>query len=271
MNILFVCTGNTCRSPMAQALLEAKDLEGISVKSAGLFANGEPISQGSLNALGELGIDYSHHISRQITGEDIEWADRIYCLSPSHLLALESTGKAFLLGEGISDPFGSGIEIYRSCRDQINGAIEKIITPKVAVATEEDLEGIAALEKECFSAPWSLESIKESFNLDTTFFVCKQFHTVIGYGGINIVLDEGYITNIAVSKNYHRKGIGSAIINTLIKSGEEKGLSFITLEVRKSNLAAQNLYKKFSFEEVGIRKDFYTDPKEDAILLTRKF
>ena len=271
MNILFVCTGNTCRSPMAQALLEAKKIDGIKVKSAGLFANGEPISQGSLNALGELGIDYSHHISHQITADDIDWADRIYCLSPSHLAMLESTGKAFLLGKGISDPFGGDSEIYRLCREQISEAIEEISAQRVIVAQEGDLEGIAALERECFSEPWSLDAIRESFNLDTVFFVCKQFDTVVGYGGINTVLDEGYITNIAVDKEHRRKGVGAAIINAFIKFGEEKELSFITLEVRESNLPAQKLYNKFSFAQVGVRKGFYTNPKEDAILLTRKF
>lgn len=271
MNILFVCTGNTCRSPMAQALLEAKKLEGINVRSAGLFANGEPISQGSLNALDEVGIDYSHYVSRQITADDIEWADRIYCLSPSHLSVLENTGKALLLGNGINDPFGGSMVIYRLCREQISEAIEEIASLKVSPAKENELESIAALEKECFSEPWSLNLIKDSFNLDTVFFVCKQFDTVIGYGGINVVLDEGYITNIAVGKEHRRKGVGTAIINALIKFGEEKGLSFITLEVRESNLSARNLYNKFSFTQVGVRKGFYSNPKEDAILLTRKF
>lgn len=271
MNILFVCTGNTCRSPMAQALLEYKFIDGINVKSAGLFADNQPISIGSLTALKEVGIDYSHHISHQITGNDIEWADKIYCMSPSHLYMLKETGKATLLGDGISDPYGSDIETYHLCRDQINRTIDEIATPKVFVAKEKDLEGIEALEKECFSSPWSLDAIKESLEHNTEFFVCKQFDTVIGYGGINIVLDEGYITNIAVTNAHRRKGVGAAIVNAIIKFGVENKLSFITLEVRESNITAQKLYNKFSFEKVGVRKGFYTDPKEDAILLTRKF
>lgn len=271
MNILFVCTGNTCRSPMAAALLENKQISGVNVKSAGIFADGSPISRGSLNALKEVGIDYSHHISAPLTKELAKWADKIYCMSPSHLAVFGDDPKAALLGQGISDPYGGDENVYRLCREEIAAAIDEVVAPSVQSALPQDFAAIAELERECFSHPWSREAIEASFREGTQFFVCKRFDRVVGYAGIQIVLDEGYITNVAVTKDCRRQGVGAALLAALDAYGKEKELSFITLEVRRSNTAAQALYKKFGYEQVGERKGFYLDPKEDAILLTRKF
>ncbi len=271
MNILFVCTGNTCRSPMAQALLENKKITGVNVKSAGIFADGSKISMGSVNALKEVGIDYGHHISAPLTKEMLDWADVIYCMSESHLGLLGDLDKARLLGHGISDPFGGDQTVYRLCRNEIAAAIEDMRTLRVYGALSADFAAIAELERECFAHPWSIEGIEASFREGTQFFVCKRFDTVVGYVGINTVVDEGYITNVAVRTDCRRQGVGAALLTALNSYADKKGLSFITLEVRRSNTAAQSPYNKFGYKQVGQRKDFYTDPKEDAILLTRKF
>ena len=122
------------------------------------------------------------------------------------------------------------------------------------------------IEKECFSAPWSEESFKTAEN--TRFYVYFEGEEVVGYVGIYSVLDEGYITNIAVLKDHRKKGVATALLKELTE--KESALSFISLEVRESNTAAISLYEKFNFEKEGVRKAFYSNPKEDGLILTRR-
>ena len=122
------------------------------------------------------------------------------------------------------------------------------------------------IEKECFSAPWSEESFKNAEN--TRFYLYFEDQKVVGYVGIYSVLDEGYITNIAVLKDYRKKGIATKLLKELTE--KESNLSFISLEVRVSNIAAISLYEKFEFKQEGIRKAFYSNPKEDGLILTRR-
>lgn len=122
------------------------------------------------------------------------------------------------------------------------------------------------IEKECFSAPWSEESFKNAEN--TRFYVFFEDERAVGYVGIYSVLDEGYITNIAVLKKYRKKGIATSLLKELTE--KEKNLSFITLEVRASNTAAIALYEKFNFKQEGVRKAFYSNPREDGLILTRR-
>ncbi|MBQ3562561.1 MAG: ribosomal protein S18-alanine N-acetyltransferase [Clostridia bacterium] len=133
-----------------------------------------------------------------------------------------------------------------------------------------DAQFIAEIERSCFSTPWTVEQIISSEDT-TAFFLAKDGEKVIGYGGMYTVLDEGYVTNIGVLPEYRRKGIGSKIVRELINFSIEKSLSFITLEVRVSNVAAIELYKTFEFNEVGRRKNFYRNPTEDAFIMTRYF
>ncbi|MBO5852659.1 MAG: ribosomal protein S18-alanine N-acetyltransferase [Clostridia bacterium] len=134
-----------------------------------------------------------------------------------------------------------------------------------------DEKGIAALEKECFSSPWSENAILESYVADTSFFVFTDNENILGYAGLQIVLDEGYVTNIAVTEEARGKGIGGVLAETLVAFAKEKGLAFISLEVRESNTPAISLYKKFGFEDMGRRKAFYQHPTEDAIIMTKEF
>ena len=281
MNILFVCTGNTCRSPMAEGYLRSKELNGITVISRGLAADGSPVSPNSKTAMSEVGIDISGHISQQITDSDINKADKIICLSPSHKAALLSVGvpenKLFVLGNGISDPFGGDLTIYRRCRDEIFAAIDalqedgffsniRIIPPEL-----KHIKEIASLEDLCFSEPWSEEGILEAYRLGTRFFVAESGKNFMGYIGIKAVIDEGYITNVAVYPQYRRTGVATALINKVFEYAEEKRLSFVSLEVRASNTAAVSLYEKTGFKEEGRRKDFYRLPREDALIMTKRF
>ena len=274
MNILFVCTGNTCRSPMAEGYLRAKNTQNINASSCGLFADGSPVSQNSALAMDEIQIDISSHISKQITKADIENADRIICMSPSHKQTLESIGvtNAEVLGGGIFDPYGQDLESYRLCRDQIIKEIDKLF-PNVTVSQIEHrhIKEIARLEKECFSTPWSEQTIEDAFKTGTRFFVAQKDNSVLGYVGISAILDEGYITNVAVFPEARQQGVASALLNSLFEFAKENSLSFISLEVRESNNAAISLYQKFGFKTEGKRKNFYSAPQEDALIMTKRF
>ena len=123
---------------------------------------------------------------------------------------------------------------------------------------------LSEIEKECFSAPWSEESFKSAQN--TSFYVYFINDAPVGYVGIYTVLDEGYITNIAVKKACRNKGVAKSLLKEIISVNN--GLSFISLEVRKSNTPAIKLYEKFNFIKKGERKNFYSTPPEDALILT---
>jgi len=143
---------------------------------------------------------------------------------------------------------------------------------KIEKMTKEHLESVYIIETECFSHPWSKQSLQNELNNDTSlFWVATENNDVIGYIGMSVVIDEGYIFNVAVSETYRKKGVGSALINELVTYGKKNNLCFITLEVRESNINAQSLYSKFGFIKVGERKNYYSEPKENAILLTKYF
>ncbi len=277
MNILFVCTGNTCRSPLAEGYLNSLKLDGIKALSAGLFTDSSPISDNSKAILLENDIDLSNHISRQITREMTDNADKIICMSPSHLEALINAGvsadKLSVLGDGIADPYGGSLNEYRRCAEQIFSAIDKIflgIDLKTCLMDNNDIKDIAKLEKATFSTPWSEKSIRESAESGTIFIKGMYNGEFAGYCGLNTVLDEGYITNIGVLPQFRNKKIGSAILRRIINIANEKKLSFVSLEVRKSNTVAINLYNKFGFTAVGERKNFYTCPQENALIMTKR-
>lgn len=134
---------------------------------------------------------------------------------------------------------------------------------------ETDLDQIMIIESQSFTTPWS----KESFVLEITdnklakYIIAEIDGKVVGYGGIWLILDEGHITNIAVGKDYRGKGVGNKIIEALIFYCRDKEIRNMTLEVRESNIVAQNLYKKYGFLEYGIRPNYYSDDHEDAVIM----
>jgi ribosomal-protein-alanine N-acetyltransferase len=139
----------------------------------------------------------------------------------------------------------------------------------ICSASMDNLEDLVRLSKMCFSIPWTKESLKQEL-LDTTFrkyLVAIKDNIVIGFIGVWIVLDEGHITNIAVHPEYRGIGIGDKLLNNLIYLCRNLEIKNITLEVRKSNIIAQNLYKKYGFLEQGIRKKYYANNNEDAIIM----
>ncbi|MBR5015278.1 MAG: ribosomal protein S18-alanine N-acetyltransferase [Clostridia bacterium] len=136
----------------------------------------------------------------------------------------------------------------------------------------EYIDGVVALENECFAHPWTRDAILEYYgNPDAYFFVALEGNEVVGYIGTYMVMDECFVTNLAVTENNRRQGIGNALILEATRNARSNGASFITLEVRVSNGAAISVYGKNEFITEGIRKGFYRDPDEDALIMTRRF
>lgn len=141
----------------------------------------------------------------------------------------------------------------------------------IRTAEERDIKPMADLDVICFAEPWSEEAFKgEIMENDKAFYIVAEIGgQLAGYAGLWAIVDEGHITNVAVSPENRRRGIGRAIVATLIEVAEQNGLNSFTLEVRESNLAAQALYKEFKFKPAGIRKGYYLDNGENAIIMWR--
>ena len=139
-------------------------------------------------------------------------------------------------------------------------------------ASEKHVEQLEKLEKACFSMPWTRDFLVSQLPDDRHVFIAAvEGEKVLGYVGLMYVLDEGYISNVAVAPEHRRKGIADALINELIERCCALELSFATLEVRAGNAPAISLYEKHGFSPVGKRKNYYDFPKEDAILMTKFF
>lgn len=133
-----------------------------------------------------------------------------------------------------------------------------------------DLPGAAELERLCFSEPWSENALALLTDGIQAVGACvREDGRAVAYGGMMIAPGEGQITNIAVHPDYRRRGAGAAILERLIAEAGERNLGQIVLEVRESNEGAIRLYRRKGFETVGIRKNFYRKPTEDALIMVR--
>ena len=139
--------------------------------------------------------------------------------------------------------------------------------------TEEHLDGVMILEEATFSIPWTRgdfeREVKE--NNMAIYYVAMEGGKVIGYAGMWHVVVEGHITNVGVLEEARCKGVGSMLMEKLIEVAVEKKMYGITLEVRMGNAPAQALYHKYGFKAEGIRKNYYSDTKEDAIIMWKYF
>ena len=131
---------------------------------------------------------------------------------------------------------------------------------------------IAALGRECFSTPWTENMLEDAlFDSQASFIVAEaEDGSILGYAGLHVIVDEGYIDNIAVEEAARRHGVASALLDVYCRFGAVN-LAFLTLEVRKSNLPAIALYEKFGFQQAGLRPGYYQHPREDAVIMTREF
>ena len=136
-------------------------------------------------------------------------------------------------------------------------------------AAARHLPQVERLEQRCFSVPWTEAQLRAQLPDDRhVFLVAERGDEVLGYVGLMHVLDEGYISNVAVSPDCRRQGIGAALIAELTRRAGRLELAFLTLEARASNAPAIRLYEKMGFRQVGRRKRYYQRPEEDAGLMT---
>ena len=134
--------------------------------------------------------------------------------------------------------------------------------------TSKDIDGVFEVEKNCFEHHLSKDAFKKELNNDVArYLVAKLDGKVVGYVGIWFVMDEGHITNVAVHSDYRGRKIGDKLVQALVELCRENNIVSMTLEVRVSNIVAQNLYKKYGFKLAGIRKEYYSDNKEDAMIM----
>ena len=137
---------------------------------------------------------------------------------------------------------------------------------------ESHIAQVAALEKICFSDPWSENSVaSELKNPLSCWLVAEEDGVVAGYVGSQTVIDESDMMNIAVHPDHRRKGIAEALVMELVEALKKRESHCLTLEVRTSNEPAKALYEKLGYVQIGLRKNYYRNPKEDALILRKEF
>ena len=143
---------------------------------------------------------------------------------------------------------------------------------KIIPMNESHVAQVAALEKQCFSDPWSENSVaSELENPLSLWLIAEENGAVCGYVGSQTVLDETDMMNIAVHPDCRRKGIAAALITELVSRLKARGSRVLRLEVRESNLPAIALYKAMGFTQLGLRKNYYRNPKENALILGKEW
>ncbi|WP_100330106.1 ribosomal protein S18-alanine N-acetyltransferase [Bacillus xiapuensis] len=140
---------------------------------------------------------------------------------------------------------------------------------RIRTMTTKDIEKVYEIEQSSFSIPWTKDTFYNEMekNAFALYHVAEWKGQLIGYCGMWLVLDESQITNIAVLPDFRGKGFGEKLLVHVMKTAREKGAATMSLEVRISNKPAQSLYKKLGFQPGGIRKNYYSDNQEDALVM----
>lgn len=281
MNIVFVCTGNTCRSPMAEGIFKSKIAQYTDtchVSSCGLSVMpGDAASYEAVQVMADRGVDITAHRSRQINPYIIDEADYVICLAKSHydaLFPVVERNKRMLLGNGIADPYMGNYDVYARCADAIAAAIDELLNSdiffRIDKMNENDIDAIADIENSAFSDPWSKNSFLAERNKPYGIhFVCRYLDKVVGYVFAEDICGEVCINNVAVVESMRQRKIADKLLYEIEDYCKQQNSSLITLEVRESNTPAINLYKKHGFEIIGKRKNFYTKPNEDGYIMTK--
>lgn len=164
------------------------------------------------------------------------------------------------------------LELSYIRKSQAEVEYEKKNEIKISFMKEKDIKEMAEIEKLCFTTPWSYESFLSELkdNHLAKYVVAKAENKVVGYAGMWFVLDEAHITNIAVHPGFSGRGIGDRLVKEIMNTARENMIKRITLEVRSTNNQAIRLYKRNGFIAEGIRKGYYTDTKEDALIMWKE-
>lgn len=146
-----------------------------------------------------------------------------------------------------------------------------IMNLKLSKMSIEDLKSIKNVLASDFDNFWSFDVLEEELECDNSYVIVAKVdeNTIVGFAGLKVILDEADIMNIVVKKDFRHNGIGSVLLENLINYSKDLNLKTITLEVNENNLSAIRLYDKFSFDKLGIRKNYY-DGKSDAIIMSKK-
>lgn len=135
-----------------------------------------------------------------------------------------------------------------------------------------DIEEIMKIEKLCFTVPWSRLSFQREIkeNMLAKYFIVELEGSIVGYGGMWIIIDEAHITNIAIHPEFRGRNLGGFLLKSMIEYAKNINVFKMTLEVRRSNEAARGLYRKFGFKDIGVRPRYYSDNNEDAIIMWKE-
>lgn len=275
-DVLFVCTGNTCRSPMAMAIFNSLS-KGEKASSAGISVGYASFAaEKAKEAVKKYGASLDEHLSRQITPDDLKEYSLIITMTESHKEILRrylDDDKIMTLAEyagengDVSDPFGGNLALYEDTAQMIYEYIKKGLENKCecTLAKGEDIYKITEMEKEYFSDAWSEKTVADEVEKERVI-VIKDKEDIAGYCIFMVAADEGEILRIAVDNEKRKKGYGKKLLSFAIDEMKKLGCTAVFLEVRAANCAARALYHWAGFEEIGQRKNYYTKPREDAII-----
>lgn len=135
--------------------------------------------------------------------------------------------------------------------------------------TVDDIAGVQEIERSSFPVPWPANAFRHELtqNKNARYIVAREGETIVGYAGLWLMVDEAHITTFAVLPEHRRRRVGERLLQRLFDIADEMGAEWLTLEVRVSNIGAQRLYEKYGFRRAGVRRRYYSDNNEDALIM----